>query len=275
MISLTKAFIRSIYRPRKADSHKGDHGHVLLIAGSPDKMGAAVITAKACLRSGAGLLTVRACNPEAAIIQMAIPEAMILHSSRKKFDFLKYSVLGIGPGLGVSDENMRMMVQIVNGCKQPLVIDADALNLLSKNSALLCKLPTDSIITPHAREFDRLFGAHASEKDRIQTSIQKSKELSVIIVLKGHKTHVFHQGKIYRNTTGNSGLAKGGSGDALTGIIASFLGQGYPPIHAALLGVFIHGLAADITLKTQSLESMLITDVIANLGMAFKFLCKR
>lgn len=275
MTLLSKTFIRSLYRPRKSNSHKGDHGHVLLIAGASGKMGAAVIAARACLRSGAGLLTVQAEREEASIIQMSIPEAMLLSSSKKRIDFSKYSAIGIGPGIGVTDESLQIVRQVIRNSSLPIVFDADALNQLSAHPSLWSKVPAGSIITPHAREFDRLFGSHTSEKDRIQTATQKSKECGIIIVLKGHQTHVLYQGKMYRNTTGNAGLAKGGSGDALTGIIVSFLGQGYAPLHAALLGVYIHGLAADITLHRQSLESMLITDVIDNFGIAFKSLQKR
>ncbi|MBK7690113.1 MAG: NAD(P)H-hydrate dehydratase [Bacteroidetes bacterium] len=275
MTLLTKAFIGSLYHPRVTDSHKGDHGHVLLVAGSADKMGAAVIAARACLRSGAGLLTIRVARDAASVIQMAIPEAMLLFSAKKKIDFLKYTAVGIGPGIGVTTESLKVVQQVLKHCTLPVIYDADALNHFSTHPSLWLKAPTGSIITPHAREFDRLFGPHASEKDRIQTATQKSKEFGIIIVLKSHRTHIFYQGKIYKNTTGNAGLAKGGSGDALSGIIASFLAQGYEAIHAALLGVYIHGLAADITLHTQSLESMLITDVIENLGMAFKSLQKK
>jgi len=133
----------------------------------------------------------------------------------------------------------------------------------------LNKLPVKSILTPHPKEFDRLFGNHTSEEERRKTAITKANELNTIIVLKGHQTFITDGNASFQNTTGNSGLAKGGSGDALTGIITAFLAQGYEPLNAAILGVYLHGLAADITLETQSPESMLITDVIENLGKAF------
>ncbi|WP_336622169.1 ADP-dependent NAD(P)H-hydrate dehydratase [Flavobacterium paronense] len=154
--------------------------------------------------------------------------------------------------------------------KIPTVFDADALNILAKNQHELLNLPQKSILTPHVKEFDRLFGKHDSESERRITASTKAKELHLIIILKGHKSFITDGEKSFENTTGNSGLAKGGSGDALTGIITAFLAQGYEPLNAALLGVYIHGLAADITLETQSPESMLITDVIDNLGRAFK-----
>ena len=144
------------------------------------------------------------------------------------------------------------------------------MNILAENQEQLFNLPQKSILTPHVKEFDRLFGNHNSESERRQTAITKAKELQLIIVLKGHKTFITNGEESFENTTGNSGLAKGGSGDALTGIITAFLAQGYEPLNAASLGVYLHGLTADITLESQSPESMLITDVIKNLGQAFK-----
>lgn len=152
----------------------------------------------------------------------------------------------------------------------PGVFDADVLNLMAKKQDWLKKLPQKSILTPHEKEFDRLFGIHFSAEKRQQKALEKAIELNSIIILKGHKTFITDGKQSFQNTTGNSGLAKGGSGDALTGIITAFLAQGYEPINAACLGVYLHGLAADITLETQSEESMLITDVIENLGKAFQ-----
>lgn len=269
MKKLTKIFIKNIFKPRAIDSNKGTHGHVLLIAGNIGKMGAAVISAKACLRAGAGLLTVNIPIDERFILQAAIPEAMLEIRANKQSGFSNYTALGIGPGLGLTKDSLKILQQILLSFTKPILFDADALNLLAANKKLLLKIPANSIVTPHPKEFDRLFGNHKNQEERIKTAVNKSKELQIVIVLKGHQTIIVKGTEIYLNTNGNAGLAKGGSGDALTGIITAFLAQGYAPINAAILGVYLHGEAADITLKKQSVESMLITDVIENLGKAF------
>ena len=265
---LNSTFIKSILKPRLANSHKGTYGHALLIAGSEGKMGAAVIAGKACLRSGVGLLTVNVPFSAKDIFPIALPEAM-LNFRENKNDFSLYSAIGIGPGLGTSKEAELLLRMILKENKIPLLLDADALNLIAQDKNAL-KIPKGSVITPHPKEFDRLFGNHNNTEDRTRTAIQKAKELEIVIVLKGHQTLVTFAGKAFLNSTGNAGLAKGGSGDALTGIITSFLAQAYAPFDAAKLGVYVHGLAADISLQEQSMESMLITDVIKNLGKAFK-----
>lgn len=262
-------YIKQFLKKRLLNSHKGDFGHALLIAGSVQKVGASIIAAKACLRSGAGLLTVSIPKEERSSIFTCIPEAM-LHFREEQIDFSKYNSLAIGPGLEQDAAAQKLLYSTLSKTKYPIVIDADALNILSSNQDWLTLLPKDSILTPHPKEFDRLFGLHNSKEDRIQTAIQKANEYNCIIVLKGHQSVITNGHRTFVNTSGNAGLAKGGSGDALTGIILAFLAQNYEPINAAKLAVFIHGLSADITLQTQSEESMLITDVIENLGKAFQ-----
>ncbi|MBK6331588.1 MAG: NAD(P)H-hydrate dehydratase [Bacteroidetes bacterium] len=269
MILLNKNYILTCYKARRPDTHKGDYGHALLIAGSADKMGAAVIASKACLRSGAGLLTVLTSKSQAWPLQTCIPEAMLLFELPQTF---KYSAIGIGPGIGTGTDSKDVCSKIINAAHCPLVIDADALNILANNQHMLGTLPANTILTPHAKEFDRLFGIHSNEQERVLTAKQQSKEYPIIIVLKGHETKIIHQDQVYQNTTGNAGLAKGGAGDALTGMVTAFLAQGYTPLKSAILGVYLHGLAADITLQSQSVESMLITDVIEHIGDAFKTL---
>ena len=232
-------------------------------------MGAAVIASKSCLRSGCGLLTVSIPKEERFSVFTSIPEAM-LHFREEQIDFSKYNSLAIGPGLEQDAAAQKLLYSTLSKTKYPIVIDADALNMLAKNQDWLIQLPKNSILTPHPKEFDRLFGNHNIEEERRKTANAKAKELNCIIVLKGHKTFITNGTASFENSTGNVGLAKGGSGDALTGIILAFLAQGYEPIQAAKLAVFIHGLSADITLQTQSEESMLITDVIENLGKAFQ-----
>lgn len=263
--------IKNTYKKRPCDSHKGTHGHALLIAGSENKIGAAIIASKACLRSGVGLLTVSIPKSEKVSLATSIPEAMF-HFRDELFDFSGFTSIGIGPGLNQDDAAQKLLYSVLLKAKYSVAFDADALNILAKNQDWLSLLPIQSILTPHPKEFDRLFGEHISESERRNTAIKKAKELNCVIVLKGHKTFITDGIQTFENTTGNSGLAKGGSGDALTGMITSFLAQGYTTLEAAKLGVYLHGLAADITLETQSEESMLITDVIENIGLAFKSL---
>ncbi len=260
---------QKIFQKRLPESHKGNHGHALIIAGSKSKMGAAMICAKACLRAGVGLVTLHIPKKERASIFAYIPESMIEFRANDP-NWNQYNSVAIGPGIGNNSAAEKLLKKLISNVQSPIVFDADSLNILANNQEQLLKLPQNSILTPHPKEFDRLFGNHNSDVERRATTIVKAAELNLIIVLKGHKTVISDGENSYENTTGNSGLAKGGSGDALTGIITAFLAQGYQPLNAALLGVYLHGLAADITLETQSEESMLITDVIDNLGNAFK-----
>lgn len=267
--TLEKKTIQALLKPRAAASHKGDHGHALLIAGSKGKMGACVISARACLRSGVGLLSVNIPEEERFILQTAIPEAMVTLRDNKKINFSSFASIGIGPGLGISKTSIKLVKSVLS-CNQPMVLDADALNILAAEKTLLKKLKKDTILTPHPKEFDRLFGVHKTEEQRRKKAVEMANKYNVIIVLKGPITKISYHGETFLNTTGNSGLAKGGSGDALTGMILAFLAQGYAPLTATKIAVYLHGFAADIALADQSKESMLITDVIEQLGTAFK-----
>lgn len=261
--------IQKIFKKRIPDSHKGNYGHALIIAGSQSKMGAAIIAAKACLRTGAGLVTLNIPKKERFAVFASIPE--IMTAFREEENHWKiYNAIAIGPGIGTDKAAENLLKVLIKNVDSPIVFDADALTILSQNQGHILSLPGNSIITPHPKEFDRLFGPHISDEKRRETASAKASELKLIIVLKGHKTFITNGDEGFENTTGNSGLAKGGSGDALTGIITALLAQGYEPLNAAKLGVYLHGLAADITLENQSPESMLITDVIANLGKGFK-----
>lgn len=270
MMKLERKFIRSQLKNKNANSTKLDHGHAFLIAGNTGYMGAAVIATKAALRSGVGLLTVSVPLDEQLTLQVAVPQAMFITQSDYQLDLDKFSTIGIGPGLGENVKSQELLQQILRRYKSPMVLDADALNIISSNQHLISSIPAESIITPHVAEFDRLFGKHESHDDRVATAIIKANELHLVIVLKGHQTTIVSEDEVRINHTGNAGLAKGGSGDALTGIITSLLAQGHLPWIAACIGVYLHGLASDITLKKQSIESMLITDVIDHLGKAFK-----
>jgi ADP-dependent NAD(P)H-hydrate dehydratase / NAD(P)H-hydrate epimerase len=274
---LDPLIIRQIFRPRNRFSHKGAFGHALLVAGSYGKMGAAVLAAKACIHSGVGLLTCDLPQCGYNIMQTAVPEAMVVTGealntiSLLPGEIEKYSCIGIGPGIGTADETRKIVSFIIRRYHKPLVIDADGLNCIALQKDLLDQLHPFSVLTPHPKEFDRLFGNHENDFDRIDTAKNISKLFKCIIVLKGHHTLIATPaGQCYFNSTGNAGMAKGGSGDVLTGIITSLIAQGYSPLHAALLGVYIHGLAGDLAAKALSQEFMTPTNLIQCLSQAFR-----
>ncbi|MCW3118786.1 MAG: NAD(P)H-hydrate dehydratase [Chitinophagaceae bacterium] len=271
--------IHSIYKPRNRFAHKGTFGHALLVAGSYGKIGAAVLSAKSCLRSGAGLLTchVPACGYQ--IVQSTVPEAMVSTDFNSSFntkiedDLSKFDALGIGPGIGTASETKTMLREIFTSCDSPVVVDADALNIIASQKDLLQIIPANSIITPHPKEFERLFGPSANDFERIQLAMQKAKEYNVVIVLKGHHSFIASpDAKYIFNNTGNAGMATAGSGDVLTGILTGLLAQGYPAFNAAVLGVYLHGLAGDIAAKELSMEALLAGDIIQYLGEGFTHL---
>lgn len=264
--------VRSIYKKRNAFSHKGNFGHALLIAGSHGKMGAAVIAAKACLRAGAGLLSVLVPDEENQIIQIALPEAMTLNYSKisQTFSFDEFTSVGIGSGIGTDEIALNILTQLLQQRKSPIILDADALNLLSLHSDLLALVPPGSVLTPHPKEFDRLFGESSDSFERNKRQIVMSKKLKVYIVLKGRYTSISTpDGECFYNTTGNAGMGKGGSGDALTGIITAMFAQYKSMQCAVLLGVYLHGLAGNTAAIKYSKESMLVSDLIDCLGDAF------
>jgi ADP-dependent NAD(P)H-hydrate dehydratase / NAD(P)H-hydrate epimerase len=276
---LEKEVIKAIYKPRKRFAHKGSFGHSLLIGGSYGKIGAIQLAARACLHSGTGLLTTYIPKCGYLPMQTTVPESMVITGSHNQLvrdtppDTAKYQAIGIGPGLGTAPETVKAMEQLLLQYKHPTVIDADGLNILSEHQALLSKIPPFSILTPHPKEFERLFGKSANDYERVQLARKKARELQVVIVLKGHHTLIaMPGGKGYFNTTGNAGMATGGSGDVLTGMITGLLAQGYRPGEAALLGVFLHGLAGDFAAAEQSQEAMIASDIINFLPEAFKAL---
>lgn len=266
---VNEEIIAAMYKPRKAFSHKGTFGHVLLIAGNTGKMGAAVMCAKACLRSGVGLLTCAVPQQEFAVLQITAAEAMVTDRN-EALDVSKYNAICIGPGLGTTDDIAALVQNAMQQYKHPMLIDADALNIISKHKDWLSMLPANSIITPHPKEFDRLFGESSNDFERMQKAIDAAMQYNIVVVLKGHYTLIAHEGKGWFNITGNAGMATGGSGDTLSGIITALLAQQYPQLHAALLGVYIHGLSGDLCLAEQSYESLLPTDMTEKLGKAFK-----
>jgi hydroxyethylthiazole kinase-like uncharacterized protein yjeF len=266
---LTKEIIAGLIKPRVADSHKGTYGHSLLIAGNKGRMGAAVLSAKACLRTGTGLLTVNIPVEERFILQTAIPEAMLIFREGK-IELDKYSAIGIGPALGTDIASVKILSDVLYQYKKTILLDADALTILSERAELWNPLQEGTILTPHIKEFDRLFGESETKSERINKALDISKKYPWVIVLKDYETLVIEKGKAFLNNTGNAGLAKGGSGDILSGMITALLAQGYPSFNAAKIGVYLHGLAADIAIKEQSLESLLASDVVEKIGAAFK-----
>jgi hydroxyethylthiazole kinase-like uncharacterized protein yjeF len=273
---LTAVDISSLITKRSKFSHKGNFGHALLLAGSKGKSGAAVISSKACLRSGAGLLTVHSTKDTLAALLNHLPEAMSSEDSNS--DFIteiekpeNYSAIGFGPGVGLDEETQLVLKKILHYYKGKLVIDADGLNILSENKTWLSFLPPDSILTPHPKEFERLTEKHSDDFERLKAVKQFSIKYNCIVVLKGaHSVIAMPDGNLFFNSSGNAGLAKGGSGDGLTGIILGLLSRGYSPPQAALIGTYVHGFAADLLLKKRSMESSLISDVIDQLPKAFK-----
>ncbi|HKO82421.1 MAG TPA: NAD(P)H-hydrate dehydratase [Chitinophagaceae bacterium] len=268
--------IYSIYKPRNRFGHKGDFGNALIIAGSYGKIGAAVLSAKACLRSGVGLLSCHIPKCGYDIVQSSIPEAMVMTDFNSSFitkiddDLSKYKAIGIGPGMGTASETKAMLQNLLETYKMPVILDADALNCISSQKEMLTIIPAGSVLTPHPKEFERLFGNTSNEFERIELALQKSKEYNIVIVLKGHHTFIATPGnKGYYNSTGNAGMATGGSGDVLTGILTGLLAQGYSPVDAATLGVYIHGLAGDMAAEKQSMEAMIAGDITDHLPYAF------
>jgi ADP-dependent NAD(P)H-hydrate dehydratase / NAD(P)H-hydrate epimerase len=275
---IDRKHVMPLLKEREKFAHKGNFGHCLLISGSYGKMGAAVLAATSCLRSGAGLLTVHVPAKGCEIVQASLPEAMTsIDDSGSSFSMLpdidKFDAIGAGPALGTSEPARKALRKLLESARQPLVLDADAINIVSLDRELIGMLPPGSILTPHPGEFDRLSAQHKTGHDRLITQIEMARKNKIVIVLKGaHTTVATPGGSCYFNSTGNPGMATGGTGDVLTGIILSLLGQGYQPSDAAITGVYIHGLAGDYASREHSPESMIAGDISTNLGRAFKFL---
>ena len=272
---LTKQDISPILKPRSRFSHKGTYGHALLIAGGKGKTGAAILSSKAAIRSGLGLLTVHL--PEEAVIplQTSVPEAMISFDQSKDVfsripDLAIYNAIGIGPGIGQRPETASALKILIQEIKVPIVFDADALNILGDNRTWLSFLPAGCILTPHPKEFERLAGKSSDEFERLAMQKQFSTKYNCFVVLKGAFSSISTpDGKVYFNPTGNPGMATGGSGDILTGIILSLLAQHYSSLESVLTAVYLHGLAGDIAAEEYGYQSLIASDIIENLSKAF------
>ncbi|MDD3488553.1 MAG: NAD(P)H-hydrate dehydratase [Paludibacter sp.] len=273
---IEKKDIQPKIKKREKFSHKGTYGHALIFAGSRDMAGAAVLSSEAALRSGAGLVTVHSASCNRIILQTAVPEVIFESDNNENYnsefrDLKKYNAIAIGPGINQANETAAFIKDILAACENPVVLDADALNIIAANKDLMHLTPENSILTPHPKEFERLFGKSTNSYERLQKASGIAQSHKIIIVLKGAHTQIFMpDGKIYFNSTGNPGMATAGSGDVLTGILAGLLAQGYQPQYAALTGVFLHGLAADLIPETE--ETMLASDIIRGLKLAFKTL---
>ncbi len=269
--------IKSIRKKRAKNSHKGNFGHALLIAGSYGKMGAAVLASSACLKAGVGLLTAHIPHWGYNIIQTTVPEAMTSIDRSEMFftefpDLNGYNAIGIGPGLGKKKNSVLAFEDMLNTIEnQAFVIDADGLNIISENKHLFKKLPKDCILTPHPKEFERLVGTWNNDMHKLELLKKFCEEYELITVLKGaHSIICLSDATCYFNCTGNPGMATAGSGDVLTGIILALLAQGYTASDAAIFGVYIHGKAGDLVLEHESEESLTASDIISSLGAAFK-----
>ncbi|RZL14823.1 MAG: NAD(P)H-hydrate dehydratase [Pedobacter sp.] len=262
-IGLNKEFIRSlesgftlteladviaIYKPRRSFSHKGTYGHALIVAGSEQTMGAALLTAEACLHTGAGLTT--ACIPDSGLnaLNTSLPEVMYMpqSSAEIKKQKEKFNAIAIGPGLGDSVASVKILNELLS-FKSPLILDADALNIISQEPKLLDLLVEDTILTPHVKEFDRVFGVHSNWWERVATARKEAVLRKLVIVLKNQYTFIASpDGMVHINETGNPGMAGGGMGDVLTGVITSLVAQGYSALNAAIMGCYLHGRAGDV-----------------------------
>jgi ADP-dependent NAD(P)H-hydrate dehydratase / NAD(P)H-hydrate epimerase len=272
-----EAAIKGWIKKRSRFSHKGTYGKSLIIGGSYGMMGAVVLAAKACLRTGTGLCKTYTPTCGYEIVQSCISENIAL--TDPSFDFITqlpdlklYNAIGVGPGLDESEQTKTALTKLFMTANAPLVIDAGALNIIAGDKALLEIIPAQSILTPHPKEFERLAGYAKNDFDRLRLAKELAKKINCYIILKGAFTVICTpEGKCYFNSTGNPGMAKAGSGDVLTGVITSLLSQGYEPFKAAVLGVYIHGFAGDAAAERYSEFSITASDIIEGIHSFYKF----
>ena len=271
-VTVGQDYVKPLLKPRDPKAYKNTFGHALLYAGSLGMAGAAVLSAKACLRSGVGLLTV--CSPSCNndILQISVPEAMTIASDDlyANTDLSRYNAVGAGPGLGQGDSQTAILEKLLKSSSYPMVLDADALNIIARSKYLLEYVPAGSVLTPHPGELQRLVGQATDYDDMIQKAKALATENGITVVVKGAPTvTIAPDGTMYVNTTGNPGMATGGSGDVLTGMVLALLAQGYKSEHAALIAVYIHGLAGDIAARKLSMTAMTSADIADNLPQAW------
>ncbi len=273
-----KRDIRKLYKPRFKYAHKGVFGHGLIIGGSLGKLGAVILSAKSALRAGAGLVTSHIPLYGMTSMHASVPEVMIsFDESETHFTVIPgldpYDAIAIGPGIGMHEETQKAMKLLIQEIHVPLIIDADALNILSENKTWLSFLPENSILTPHFKEFERLTSKVDNHFDRLEVLRAFTERYRVYVILKGAYTAIgCPDGKVYFNPTGNPGMATGGSGDVLTGILLGLMASNYTPKEACLVGVWLHGKAGDLSAKSIAQPAMIASDITENLGKAFKLL---
>jgi len=271
-----KEDVEGLIGSRASFSHKGTFGHALLAGGSRGMMGAAVLMTQGCLRSGVGLATTVVPRCGYNIIQEAVPETLCI--TLKEMDILSgsldtdnYNAFGVGPGIGTHRRTVSWFSRVLENIKVPMVVDADAINILAQNKALIDLLPEDTILTPHPGEFDRLVGKSESGHIRMEKAVEFAVRHNTCVILKGRHTAIATpEGEAHFNSSGNSGMATGGSGDVLTGLITGLLAQGYPPLSACIIGAFIHGRAGDIKSQEGSEQSLIAGDIVNGIGQAFR-----
>lgn len=262
------------FRPIAKNAHKGIQGHALIIGGSYGKIGSICLSSKACLKSGAGLVTayIPKCGYE--IVQTVVPEVMVVSDECQEYissihTTLSIQAVGIGMGMGLHKETQQAFFQFLKMNDLPMVIDADGLNILSENKSWLENLVSKTVLTPHRKELERLIGNWSTEEEMIEKVKSFSNDYDIVIVVKGAPTMVVYKNMVYVNSTGNQALATAGSGDVLTGIITGLLAQGYEAINASILGVYLHGLTADLAVPEIGYHSFIASDIIHYLGKAF------
>ncbi|MCD7962971.1 MAG: NAD(P)H-hydrate dehydratase [Rikenellaceae bacterium] len=265
---ITSKEISKLNLKRPEFGHKGTFGHALVICGKKGMMGAAVLSASSALRSGCGLVTVHVPENERQVIHITNPSAIVSCGQGDSFSGLpegldKYSSVGVGSGMGNSPETVLALRKLLTEYRKPMVVDADALNIISENNDMLDLIPESSILTPHPGELERLLGKWNGDEDKIRMIVEFAGKYKVIMVVKGAHTMIcLSDGKIYFNSTGNPGMAKGGSGDVLTGIITGYLAKGLSPSNAAIKGVFDHGRAGDDAALSIGREQMNSEDIV-------------
>jgi len=273
---LTKETVKSIYIPVSDYAHKGSNGLGVLIAGSRNMPGAALLSAKAALRSGLGKLIVHA--PDSVLDKVILYTSEAILSRDENPDYFstpppvtsQCNALAIGPGLGKDPASETGILQLLKTASYPIIVDADALNILASHKSWLKFLPKNAIITPHAGEFDRLTEISHNRMERLQKALDFAIKYQVVVILKGHYTMIIlPNSEMFLNPTGNQGMATAGSGDVLTGILLGLLAKGYAPENAAKLGVYLHGFAGDCALEKQAHESIIASDIIENIGRGF------
>jgi hydroxyethylthiazole kinase-like uncharacterized protein yjeF len=262
------------YKPREPYAHKGDFGHALMIGGSFGKIGAISLASKACLMSGAGLVTCHVPQCGYEILQIALPEAMVMtdvdphHISALDLS-QAFDVMGIGPGMGTLEKTATALQGLFKSVQSRYILDADAINILAKYPDLLQLLPQETVITPHLGELRRLIGDWSDDFDMLKKVSTFSRKHQLIVVVKGAHTIIVDSDKHYINTTGNPGMATAGSGDVLTGIITGLIAQKYSPLDAAIMGVYLHGKSGDIAVEKTSYQSLIASHLIDHLGAAY------